>query len=117
MRRRVLMVLVLALAVFACVVGVAAASGWHVAKSKSSSGQFTATAIDATINRPHQIGVRFVGGSGLAVWACENGSSVSSYSHNYESGTYVLPHVRGASCDVTASIGGSGKVTVQILTR
>jgi hypothetical protein len=42
---------------------------------------------------------------------------VSSNSRTYtKAGTYVLPVMRrAATCNVTASIGGSGKVTVQIL--
>jgi hypothetical protein len=117
MKRRVLAAIVGALTVLVCTAAVAAASGWHVVKSRSASGQFTTAAISASILNPHQVGVRFEGGSGLAVWACARTGSVSSYSHNYKAGTYSLPHIGGSNCQVTVSIAGSGHVTVQILTR
>jgi hypothetical protein len=49
--------------------------------------------------------------------ACTRGSSVWSYSRRYKhAGTYELPPTRRAdSCLVTASVGGSGSLTVQIL--
>jgi hypothetical protein len=94
------------------------ASGWHVVSKKSASGDFAVTATDATIRHPHKIAVSFSGGSGTAVWACDKGFSVSSWSRNYRAGLHQLPHVRGKdSCDVTASVGGEGRVVVRILTK
>lgn len=91
------------------------ASGWRVVKSKSASGDFAATAVSATISRPHAIAVRFKG-SGLAAWACTKGFSVSSWSREYGAGLHKLPHVSGkSSCNVTASVSGEGSVRVQIL--
>ncbi|MGH2441711.1 MAG: hypothetical protein ACRDFX_00925 [Chloroflexota bacterium] len=99
--------------------GVTASRSWHVVKRSSASGQFAVTAINATITRPHAIGVKFIGHvqTGDAVVACSKGFSISSNSRTYShAGFHRLPMTRGAdSCDVTASVGGSGKVTVQIL--
>jgi hypothetical protein len=96
-----------------------AATRWHVVKRASVSGEFATTAINATIQHPKAIGVRLLGNvqSGLAVVACSKGFSVSSNSRQYShAGTFSLPITRGAdSCDVTASVGGSGRLTVQIL--
>jgi len=103
-------------------VGTAQASaGWHVVKSRSASGQFAVTAITATVNRPQGIAVRLRGpvSTGTAVIACSRNFSVTSNSRSYKrAGLYVLPMMRRASsCDVVASVGGSGRVTVQILKR
>ena len=87
-----------------------------VVAQNSASGDFAVTATSATINHPHRIGVRFSGGSGLAVWACSKGFSVSSWSRNYGRGLHWLPYVGGkGSCNVTVSVGGSGRVGVQII--
>jgi hypothetical protein len=96
----------------------AAIGGWHVAAQQSARGQFATTATDATVNRPHKIAVYFGHGSGFVSWACSRGFSIGSWSHNFGPGFHTLGHVRGqGSCDVTASVGGSGRVTVQILTH
>jgi hypothetical protein len=91
---------------------------WRVVKSKTVSGQFAATAASATIKHPTGVAVRFRGSGvhGMAAWGCSKGLSVSSWSRQYGPGLHTLAHVRGKdSCDVVASIGGSGRVTVQIL--
>jgi hypothetical protein len=94
---------------------------WRVVKSKSVSGQFAVTAVSATIKKPKRrgIAVRLIGrvSSGNGVIACSRNFSVSSNSRTYsKAGTFTLPvMVRADSCQVTASVGGSGKVTVQIL--
>lgn len=94
--------------------GVASA---RVVAQNSASGGYAVTAASATINHPHRIGVRFSGGSGDAVWACSRGFSVSSWSRSYGRGLHWLPYVGGkAFCDVTVSVGGSGHVSVQVLT-
>ena len=99
----------------------ATAASWRVVKQKSVSGAFAVTAINATIKRPKPRGmaVRLIGrvNSGNAVVACSKGFSIASNSRSYRrAGLYVLPMMRGAdSCDVIASVGGSGRVTVQIL--
>jgi hypothetical protein len=93
-----------------------AAGGWQVVATKTASGQFAATATNATVNHPSAIAVRLTGGSGLVVWACDSGDSVSSWSRNVSSGWHQLPHAAGrGSCDITASVGGTGRVSVQIL--
>jgi hypothetical protein len=93
-------------------------ASWRIVKSKSASGQFAATAISATIRHPRGIAVRFAGGdaSGTTSWACTKGFSVSSWARSYGRGLHILGHVVGKnSCDVVASVAGSGRVTVQIL--
>ncbi len=96
----------------------ASALRWHVVKSKSASGQFAATGTYTTINHPRGIAVRFLGSGaqGVAAWGCSKGFSISSWSRSYGRGFHVLGHVRGKdSCDVTASVSGEGRVTVQVL--
>lgn len=116
--RRLIAAFVAALTVLAIAAATAFASGWHVVKSKSASGDFAVTAVAATIKHPHKIAVRFRGGDGTAVWACDKGFSVSSYSRDYHAGLHQLPHVKGKdSCDITASVGGYGHVRVQILKK
>lgn len=91
---------------------------WHVVKSKSVSGQFAVTATSATIKHPRGIAVRFLGSGvhGQAVWACSKGFSVASWTHGFGRGLHVLGHVSGKdSCNVTASVSGQGRITVQIL--
>jgi hypothetical protein len=94
------------------------ASTWRVVKSKSVSGQFAATGISATIRHPRGIAVRFSGSGvhGFAVWGCSKGISVASWSRSYGRGLHILGHISGKdSCNVTASVSGQGRVTVQIL--
>ena len=110
-----------AVAVLALATGVSASSGWRILKSKSVSGQFAVTAISATARHPTAIAMRLIGhvNSGVAVAACSRGFSVSSNSRSVaHAGTFRVRIMRHAgSCDVTASVGGSGRVTVQILKR
>lgn len=95
------------------------ASSWHVVAKKSVSGEFAVTAVSATVNHPRALAVRLIGNvsSGEGIVACSKGFSVSSNSRSYShAGLFRLPMMRGAdSCEVTASVGGSGKVSVQIL--
>ena len=96
------------------------ALSWRVVKSKSTSGQFAATGISATIKHPKGIAVRFSGSGvhGMAAWGCSKGFSVTSWTRQYGGGFHALPHVLGKdSCDVVASISGQGRITVQILKR
>jgi len=93
----------------------AAITGWRVVKSGSSSGPFAGQSIKATVGHPIGLAVRFVGDVtlGEATVSCSNGFGVRSWSH---AGIFQLPMTRGAdSCDVVASVGGSGLVRVQIL--
>ena len=97
-------------------------SGWRVIKSKSVTGAFAVTAASATVKRPKGVAVRFIGRRvrGSVVWACSKGSSVASWSRRreYGPGLYALRHVRGKdSCNVTASVTGEGRITLQILKR
>lgn len=97
----------------------ASAGAWHVVKSGSSSGQFAIQSINATVNHPVALGVRLAGrvDNGTAIVSCSKGFGVASWSRDYShAGSFRLPQTRGAdSCDVVASVGGSGKVVVQIL--
>jgi hypothetical protein len=91
---------------------------WRVVKSKSVSGQFAVTATSAILRRPKGAAVRFTGrnAQGEVVWACSKGFSVASWSRSYRGGLHVLRHVRGKdSCNITASVSGEGRITVQIL--
>jgi hypothetical protein len=92
----------------------------RVVASKSATGQFAVTAVNADVKKPKGIWVNLIGkgvNTGLAVIACERNFSVSSNSKNMKApGLYRLPiqPVGANSCQVTASVGGSGRVTVQI---
>lgn len=98
-----------------------AAGGWRIAAQKSVSGEFAVTAISATVHHPRSLAVRLHGNvdTGEAVVACPRGFSVSSNARSYShAGTFRLPMARNAdSCDITASVGGSGLVRVQILRK
>jgi hypothetical protein len=79
----------------------------------------SAIAIKAKIRRAKTVGIRPKGRRvqvGTNRVACTKGPSVRSCSHKYKhAGTYKLPTTRRADvCLVTASVGGSGRVT-QIL--
>jgi hypothetical protein len=92
----------------------------RVVASKSVSGQFAVTAVNATVKRPTGLWVRLKGNvdTGSAVFACSRNFSVSSNSKEMtRAGLYPLRirPARADSCNVTASVGGSGRVTVQIL--
>jgi hypothetical protein len=116
--------LTLALAVASASVPVASGvTGWRIVKQGSTSGQFAVTAISGTVSKPNPrgIAIRLKGNvtSGMGVVACVKGFSVASWSRSYSrAGLYVLPMTaRADSCDITASVGGAGRVVVQILKR
>ena len=97
----------------------AAAAPGRLRAGKTVSGAFAVTAVNATVKNPRGIWVRFIGGvtTGTAVIACSRGFSISSNHYSYSrAGTYRVPirPVRADSCDVIASIGGSGRVRVEI---
>jgi F0F1-type ATP synthase membrane subunit a len=107
--------------VFSIVVAIASANAatgnWKVAKSGSSTGRFSGMSIKATVAHPIALGVRLIGNVsvGEATVSCSNGFGVRSWTH---AGTFRLPTTSAAdSCDVVASVGGSGRVTVQILVQ
>ena len=98
------------------------ASGWHVIGRAHSSGDFAATAANGSVTHPHAIAVlaRGHGISGFAAVACTKGFSVGSKSTSYKGAglhRLRLPMARADSCDVTASIGGSGQISMSILAR
>jgi hypothetical protein len=91
---------------------------WRVVKSKSASGQFALTGTSAMLRRPKGAAVRFIGRNvqGSVVWACSKNFSIGSWSRDFRGGLHVLRFVRGKdTCNITASVTGEGRVTVQIL--
>lgn len=107
-----------ALAAFAVPTATAvASSGWHVASQSASEAAYAATATNVAVSRPHQIAV-YLSHGGFAAWSCSRGSSVRMWRRTYGAGVHTLAHVRGQDvCDVAASVTGSGRVRVQILTH
>jgi hypothetical protein len=104
-------------AVFAGVAS-AALPGHRVA-SKTASGQFAVTAVHATVKHPHAVYLRLVGriSSGTIVIACSRGFAISSNSYNRNRpGLYRVPirPARANSCQLVASAGGSGRITVEL---
>jgi hypothetical protein len=102
--------------------GTALASGWHVIGRAHSSGDFAATATNATAKHPHALAVLVHGSgvSGFAAVACTKGFSVGAKSTSYKgAGLHQLrlPIANAESCDVTASIGGSGHISISILAK
>jgi hypothetical protein len=113
----------LAVAVIAVIGVVSAAHAalpGRVVASKSASGQFAVTATNAMVKKPKGIWVNLIGkgvDTGLGVIACSRNFTVSSNSRSMKAaGLYRLPiqPAKADSCQVTASVGGSGRVTVQI---
>jgi hypothetical protein len=86
---------------------------------KSAAGQFAVTSVTASINKPRGIWVRLTGGveNGTAVVSCSRDFTISANSYDYKrAGTYKVPiRPRAADrCQVVASVGGSGRVRVEI---
>jgi hypothetical protein len=116
--RVVVAVAALAVCTVPVVSGAAGLPGIVVAH-KSVSGSLAVTAVTAAVPRPQGLWVRLVGKvtTGTAVVACTRGSSISSNAYPYRAaGLYRVPvRPTGAEiCDVVASVGGSGRVTVEI---
>ena len=88
----------------------------RVVASKSATGQFAVTAVNATVKKPKGIWVNLIGkgvDNGLAVIACSRNFTVSSNSKDMNGpGVYRLPILpaRADTCHVTASVGGGGRV-------
>lgn len=115
---RTIVSLVAALALALPASASSSASTWRVVNSTGVSGQSATTKTSATILYPRGIAVRFVGTGvrGTARWSCRKGLRISSWSRSWGGGLHVLRHVSGkTSCHVVASIGGSGRIKVQIL--
>jgi hypothetical protein len=117
MKKCIIIGLVLA-AVFA---GVAyAALPGHRVASKTASGQFAVAAVNATIKHPNAVYLRLVGriSSGTIVIACSRGyTTISSNSYDRNrAGLYRVPvrPARPDSCQLIASAGGSGRITVEL---
>lgn len=101
----------------------AEALGWRVIGRAASSGDFASAAANGTAHRPHQLAVRLTGHrvSGFAAVACTKGiASIGSKSTNYKgAGIHLLklPFKGASSCQITASVGGSGRISIKILVR
>ena len=103
-----------------CATGSAIADtgGWRILKAGSAGGNFAARSIHATVSRPQALAVRLFGNvdTGMQIVSCRKGARVATWRVSYSRpGTFPLPMTRGArSCDIVASVGGPGRVTVQI---
>ena len=119
MSRRLTLSVAVIVSSVAVLADVAEAATPRVVASKSVSGQFAVTATNATVRHPTGLWVRLRGCSnGLAIVGCSRDFSVSSNSKSFtRAGMYRLAirPARAETCSVTASVGGSGRVTVQIL--
>jgi len=107
------------LATLFCATANAAAPPGKLKAGKSASGAFAVTSVSATINRPRNIWIRLTGGveSGTAIVTCSRGFTISANNYDYKrAGTYRVPirPARAGSCDVVASVGGSGRIRVEI---
>jgi hypothetical protein len=95
--------------------------GWHVIGRAASSGDFASAAANGTAKKPHRLAVKIAGSgvSGFAAVACTKGiASIGSKTTNYSgAGIHMLrlPFARASSCEVTASVAGSGRISIQIL--
>jgi hypothetical protein len=92
----------------------------HRVASKTASGEFAVAAVHATVKHPHALYLRLVGriSSGMIVVACSRGYtpiSSNSYERN-RAGLYRVPvrPARADSCQLVASTGGSGRITVEL---
>lgn len=114
---------VVSLAAALLVAAPALGASWHVVKSKSTSGQISATAFSASVRHPLAMKLRLSGAisSGTVAVSCSRGFTISSYSHSYsQPGTYKLPirPRRAGRCQVVVSFGvsgGSGRATLYVL--
>lgn len=115
--RRALPIAALAVALLLAAGSLAyAKTHWHIVKRTSISGEYADASISATIKYPTRLAVRLVGGSGYILWDCLNGYHFSSWSRTWGPGLHQLRNVDGKdSCDVDASINGSGHLRVAIL--
>jgi hypothetical protein len=85
----------------------------------SASGQFAVASAQGTVRRPRALYVRLVGGveSGTIIVGCARGSSASANTYTRtRPGTFGIPirPRRADVCEVTAGVGGSGRVVVEI---
>lgn len=124
--RRVVHVLVLVVVVLISAAVATAALGaqqLRVLGRASSAGDFAVAAASGSKQRPGGMWVRAYGRdlSVIAVIACSRGFSVGSRSQEIPSAVsgrlyrLRLPLTSADSCDVTASVSGSGSIRIQIL--
>jgi hypothetical protein len=110
--------ILLALTTAAASVGSISAPG-TVRAHKTVSGQFAIASVSATVHQPRALYLQLIGNvnSGLVIVSCSKGFAISanSYTRN-RAGVYSIP-VRPAnadSCQLTGSVGGSGRVTIAL---
>ena len=85
----------------------------------SASGQFAVASAQGTVRRPKRLYVRLMGTveSATIIVGCARGSSSSANTYTRtRPGTYGVPirPNRADVCEVTAGVGGSGRVVVEI---
>ena len=101
------------------VTSAAAAPPGTVVDRASASGDYAVASAQGSIRRPKALYVRLMGGvqSGTIIVGCARGGSTSANAYSRtKAGVYGIPiKPRGADvCDVTAGVGGSGRVVVEI---
>ena len=113
--------IIIGVVVAAVFAGVASAAlPGHRVAAKTSSRQFAVAAVNATVKHPHAVYLRLVGriSSGTIVIACSRGyTTISSNSYDHHrAGLYRVPvrPARADSCQLIASAGGSGRITVEL---
>jgi hypothetical protein len=120
MKRAVLSAALLGAVVFAAS---AHAATWHGIGHAASSGSIATAAANATVHHPHQLAVKLTGQdvSGFAAVACSRGlASLGTKTTSYTgAGLHhlKLPSKKATACQVTATLGGTGKISIKILTR
>jgi hypothetical protein len=109
--------------VLAVVATTALAAGWHTVGRGSAGGDFAIATADGDASHPSALAVSVRGGgiSGMAIVTCDKGiSSIGSKTTNFSgSGLHRLkfPMSHPASCNVVASVSGSGRLSLKILAR
>jgi hypothetical protein len=111
------------IALLACVAtATATAGGLRVIGSSKSSGDFAVTAASGSKKNTHAVYLRGYGRSlsGFAAVACSRGiasigSKSTTFSRMVSGRLYRLRLPFAGNCRVTASLGGSGRIRLQIL--
>ena len=113
-----LLVVAMAALALAAVPAALASPPGKLVKSATASGQFAVTSTSADVKHPRALYGRANGNinSATFVVSCSRGFTITSNSLDRRSaGTWRLPILSHAdSCTVIASVGGSGKVHVEI---
>jgi hypothetical protein len=120
--RKLVAIVVVAVAVSIVGTATAATAGLRVVGSSRSSGEFAVTAASGSKSNAHALYVRGYGRglSGFGAVACSRGiasiGSTSTTLNRMSSGRlYRLRMPFRGDCQVTASLSGSGSIRLQIL--